>query len=1039
MSFDFSFDKQFIRLNVPTEKKGFLKPLFFKASSQTIRSISKEDRNLILAMGDLRFAKETTGGHLEITDDKIEMSHEVAAEVNNHSATTLGLPDLVDLTLHTDIEGTPGSTNFKVIHFWSKGGSKQMVKRTGCIINTSFGPKRIPRWLLNAVEIADQPYISGDLDNDWNKLAKFKHSLDPALESQYETEGIIELSNFMKGLKVKIADGFSILPHETEFDNDYDVIPFSQKTLNENLNSNKNISNEMAELSDRELKEFQKRTRQKGALPSYKVSDGSFLVIDNSSSIALNVICKMYDAPQDQKREFVKNPRRLISDAIEKDLNSRGVLDGLSAAQVEEEVERAAFPLFVETLEYSERVLGKTVYTGQTPITVESSDTTWLPEIFSERVAEVLDTLSNDELAELEVRLNSAIGQGIQVVDIAGENIPANQETSRSIRARINQRIEYENERETASILEEGQQRTGPVILDVAENFDQINWRAQRKPRLVDISRATPQNITSTLKSHQIESLDWQIRAWEAGLPGILNADEQGLGKTLQTLSFIAWLKAQLSQSKKNQSNGPILIVAPTSLLENWEQEVAIHLSEGSLGTLIRLYGSATTALKRPGTTGKDTDEGNGLLDLSFLINATEAGDGHNFWVLTTYTTLTHYQHSLGRVPFSLAVFDEIQALKNPGSLRARAGLAMNADFRIGLTGTPIENSTTDLWAILEQLCPGRVSLHDFRSQFGSPESGNLEHLYELIFKQTEDGLPSIALRRTKDEVARELPKKTRMLHPREMPKEQSVSYEEARDQLILGRKGSALKVLHHIRTVSVHPDISAAENDEEFINLSGRLKATFDIIDGINSKQERVIVFIEHIQMQYRFIELLKARYNLENVDVINGQTPIKKRQEVVNRFQLNLKKARGFDVLVLGPKAAGTGLTLTAATNVIHLSRWWNPAVEEQCNDRVHRIGQDKPVKVHIPMAIHPNYKEQSFDCLLHSLMTRKRQLASSALWPMGDTSNDASNLQDMLAEEASRSPAQDVVKNSIIKMFERDQSEPRQILDNNVFIYD
>jgi hypothetical protein len=123
------------------------------------------------------------------------------------------------------------------------------------------------------------------------------------------------------------------------------------------------------------------------------------------------------------------------------------------------------------------------------------------------------------------------------------------------------------------------------------------------------------------------------------------------------------------------------------------------------------------------------------------------------------------------------------------------------------------------------------------------------------------------------------------------------------------------------------------------------------------------------------------------------------------------------------LGPKAAGTGLTLTAATHVIHLSRWWNPAVEEQCNDRVHRIGQTSPVTVHIPMAIHSSYQDQSFDCLLQSLMMRKRRLASSALWPMGDTQDDVAALQRLMSAEKTADKG-DPVKAAMQEMFERDK---------------
>jgi hypothetical protein len=118
------------------------------------------------------------------------------------------------------------------------------------------------------------------------------------------------------------------------------------------------------------------------------------------------------------------------------------------------------------------------------------------------------------------------------------------------------------------------------------------------------------------------------------------------------------------------------------------------------------------------------------------------------------------------------------------------------------------------------------------------------------------------------------------------------------------------------------------------------------------------------------------------------------------------------GFDMPVLGPRTARTGVTLTAATHVIHLSRWWNPAVEEQCNDRVHRMGQTRPVNVHIPIAEHPGYREHSFDCLLQSLMPRKRRRADAARWPMGDTQDNAARLQQMLAEGESAQVADPVM---------------------------
>lgn len=368
-------------------------------------------------------------------------------------------------------------------------------------------------------------------------------------------------------------------------------------------------------------------------------------------------------------------------------------------------------------------------------------------------------------------------------------------------------------------------------------------------------------------------------------------------------------------------------------------------------------------------------------------------------------------------------VFDEIQALKNYHSLRAVAGRSVNADFKIGLTGTPIENSVMDLWSIMEPLGGGLLDTEEaFRERYGAADKETMAELHARVFKPA-GALPPLGLRRLKQDVARDLQPKQRVIHPRLMPPTQEAHYEDAKLKLASGGLGAALKALHHIRSVSVHPSLQATSDHAGFINASARLQATFDILRNIQKRQERVLVFIEHRQMQYRFIELARSEFKLSHIDLINGDTPIPQRQAIVNRFQRHLDSDGGFDLLVLGPKAAGTGLTLTAATHVIHLSRWWNPAVEEQCNDRTHRIGQKQSVTIHVPMAIHSGYREHSFDCLLQSLMQRKRNLAQAALWPMGDTSNDTGELQRILLSGETKSGG-DPLRSAIGAMFERDR---------------
>lgn len=1033
MAFEFRYDDEAITLSVRPERQGFLQKLVSRQKPADIEQMTTTDKELMFAVADLRFIADQHQGGLEVTADTIRMSHDIAADLSADSAAALGLPPLVDMVFHSDVEAVPGQPNFRLRHEWHRFGKREITSRTGAFLKTSEGLRRIPRWLLDAVKVSEDFKPGSDLHSHWEALARFRQALDPNFEEGADSASAqMEMSDFLRRLHVQVADGFSIMPKGSESNLDFDVVPFSRRSLaEENEEAEGEVSVTMSELAGGPLREFQARVRDRGALSAYRVGSGRFLVIDRSAKPALRVMAEMQHAPDEEKRTFIKNPRQKITEAIEQDLRDRGILDGLSDAQQAEMIETIAFPTFIETKEYSERVLGKTVYAGPSVAFQEGSGTTWLPEVFGEAVARLIKGLPIEELEVIEQKIQQAIQNGEESIEHGGEHIAATPTTERAVRRQIQTLIEEENgksngEDQTPPAPEPKAPVSGPIILEVKENLEQVKWRARVEPRQAVIPVVLPTNIVTPLKGHQVESFKWQVDAWKSGLPGILNADEQGLGKTLQTISFLAWLKAQMA-SESSKQKGPILIVAPTSLLENWEQEVERHLAPGGLGDLTRLYGSGVSAIRHRGAFGRDTLDGEEHLNLTTLHKAIAAGRGHEHWVLTTYTTLTNYQHSLGKVAFSAVVFDEIQALKNPGSLRAIAGMAMNADFRIGLTGTPIENSTTDLWAILEQLAPGRlVPLNDFRKLYNTPDEGKLRLLYDFVFTPT-DGLPAMALRRLKEAVAKELPSKTRRLHPRVMPDEQAEAYEKARDKLATGTKGAALKMLHHIRSVSVHPAITAIEDADAFIGLSGRLKACFEIIDSIHARQERVLVFIEHIQMQFRFIELLKARYGMRHVDLINGSTPIHKRQDIVNRFQRHLTNDEGFDVLVLGPKAAGTGLTLTAATHVIHLSRWWNPAVEEQCNDRVHRIGQTKEVTIHIPMAIHGDFREKSFDCLLHSLMTRKRKLASSALWPMGDTEADAEQLQKMLAEEVRSADAGDPVHSAILRTFERDQVTP------------
>ncbi|MDW9567244.1 ATP-dependent helicase [Sinorhizobium meliloti] len=1024
MVLDASFSPHAIVLSAKNERAGLLHRLMGRSVKSDLQNLSADERSLAYAIADLRAAADTLGEPLTIDSDRIVMSHRIAASVSGETGALLGLPPLVDMTLKTDAEGIVGSSAFRLRYEWSRNGQRQMPRRTGAILETANGPRRIPLWMLDAIDIADGYRPEGIDAADWEALGRFRKALDPgAAGGTVDEAARVSMTDFLSDLEVRLVDRFSISPRG---ETDFDVVPFSGDTLEAHgsASDSSEVSEAMSEVEGHDLRRFQTLVRGRGALPAYRLSPGRYVVVERSASPALAVMAEMQKASPQERSAFIRNPLPRVTEAMEAHLRASGQLDGLSPQAEQEAIEVAVGPVLVETREFSERVTGIVKYEKPGLGEFEDSGTTWLPEDFSARLIDVLDKQGVAELQTLRGRVLEAIETGRSMVDFEDLQIPARPEMLKLIDERI-----ASGDTDDGGKDEAEPEKTGPFVLDTEVNYDDLKWLAALKPRMTELSDTLPEGIRTPLKEHQKESFTWQAAAWRAGLPGILNADEQGLGKTLQTISFLAWLKEVIAFPQA-QSRGPVLVVAPTSLLENWEQEVSRHMYEPGLGHLIRLYGSSIGGRKLTGAKGKDTDDGEAKLDLGALHEAVAEGRAHRFWLLTTYTTLTNYQHSLARIPFSAVVFDEIQALKNPISLRAVAARSINADFRIGLTGTPIENTTVDLWAIMDQLAPGSLdSLRDFRQRYAKPEESNMAELHSRVFLPP-GSTPPLAIRRLKETVATDLPHKSRRIHPRLMPDIQALAYDDARLKLARGGMGAQLKMLHHIRSVSVHPALDIKSSNDEFVVSSARLQAAMDILRRIKVSDERALVFIEHRQMQYRFIELVRSELGLARVDLINGDTPIPQRQAIVNRFQRHLNDDQGFDLLVLGPKAAGTGLTLTAATHVIHLSRWWNPAVEEQCNDRVHRIGQSRPVTVHLPMAVHEAYQEQSFDCLLQSLMMRKRRLASSALWPMGDVDDDVAALQKGMAADRLGMEA-DPLGKSMAAMFARDELElpPRE----------
>lgn len=451
--------------------------------------------------------------------------------------------------------------------------------------------------------------------------------------------------------------------------------------------------------------------------------------------------------------------------------------------------------------------------------------------------------------------------------------------------------------------LYEDLENTPDFLLDLQRKKKQLQ-------NLKDITPVKlPKTVKATLRPYQNEGLNWLVFLNENNLGGCL-ADDMGLGKTLQTISLLAYLKS------KKKLKYPSLIVAPTSLMFNWEKEIEKFCP--SLKTLIY------TGINR-----KDN-----LKDFK----------KYNV-ILTTYGSVLNDVEFLKEEFFEYVILDESQAIKNPNSKRYKAVRLLKANNRLALTGTPIENNTFDLYSQMNFLNPGLLgSMSHFKTEFSDAiDKAKNESASELLHQIIHPFL----LRRTKLQVATDLPEKTENILYCEMGKEQRKVYEafknKFRDYLLEkidenGIEKSQMYVLEGLTKLRQICNSPQLLNDEEDY---GSASIKLDLLtENIKTKttDNKVLVFSQFTSM----LSLIKER--LENEDIsyeyLDGKT--RNREEKVKSFQENNE----VKVFLISLKAGGVGLNLTAAEYVFLVDPWWNPAVENQAIDRCYRIGQTKHV---------------------------------------------------------------------------------------------
>ncbi len=462
------------------------------------------------------------------------------------------------------------------------------------------------------------------------------------------------------------------------------------------------------------------------------------------------------------------------------------------------------------------------------------------------------------------------------------------------------------------------------------------------RDRIVDAAFTTPMeapaDLDATLRDYQRRGLTWLAELTGAGLGACL-ADDMGLGKTITLIAL------HLHRRQRSLAQGPTLVVCPASLMGNWELEI----NKFAPGVAVRRFHGSSRSLA-------DLEDG---------------------FVLTTYGTMRRDHQTLAGVSWDLVVADEAQHVKNATSSTARNLRTIPSRCRVALTGTPVENNLTELWAILDWATPGLLgSRNAFRKVWAAPIESGADPSVARRFAQLVE--PFLLRRRKSDPgIAPELPAKTETDHVIGLTREQVVLYEalvrESMDRIERAdestRRGLVLALLTGLKQICNHPAHYLRQAGGRLKGRSEKLDLCDELLGTILSENGSVLVFTQYVAMA-RLLERHLAAAAIPTL-FLHGGTPVQRREQMVQEFQ-----GGAAPVFLLSLKAGGTGLNLTRADHVIHFDRWWNPAVEDQATDRAHRIGQTRAVQVH--RLITEGTIEQRVDLLLR----RKRALADSVL---------------------------------------------------------
>ncbi len=929
-------------------------------------------------------------GEASASADAVSLTHARTAALSRVEPGRLNLPPICPLSLFLSHDLPIGEPGFRLQVDWLQTDGQRLfgVQRVGTSL-TAVGR----HWLLldplySALQALDRVnQAAGDgtsegLDRRMAAYAELKGAL-------VQVTGDLRADEYLRGLTIHCATGLGIDLHTGNTRHPFLPTLYGSRPDPSATSGNERRAGDAEPEPTREpllpsqhAKRFSERFAAQGARSHYVLGSGVYTVLDAPIAAALDVVAQVNRADDATHEAFRHDPMAYLTPAIEAAGGDGGIICQLR--------------------DYGERVTGVGAWVTPSfsfPLPVSRD---WFPDEETELFTIALPNetqliVRKDDIQALRDQVSAAQAAGQPQIIFNGQTVPISAALAKTVNGLIGQ-LDTGSPKPPAP--QPDRPRCEQSVLLTRDNEERLLYQRQHRLQQINAPPRLPVGIKSDPKAHQQEGIAWLQQAYAVGAPGLLLADDMGLGKTYQVLVFLKWLRDGTASSGRK----PVLVVAPKSLIGNWAEELDRHLDEHALGPVLRLQDQGLRALREV-QRGNDLTLSRATLDVARLERAG--------LVLTSYETLRDYQLSFAQIPFRAVVFDEAQRVKNPASMVNRAAKGQQGDFTLLMTGTPIENSLVDLWTLLDIAWPGflNVSLSEFLRDHRDQDADRRARLKQQLTEPSSctDGspIPPIMLRRFKAQVLDGLPRREVKTTRDPMPAQQQAAYDAVR-AAVRDAPGSTLQGLQQMRAVALHPQLgsppASAAEDAAFIHASARFSRLFAILDDVRSRNEKALVFVDLREAQRALYDLIQRRYGLPapRPEIINGATTAAVRDRIRQAFQTR----SGFDVLLLGPKAAGLGLTLTAANHVIHLNRWWNPAVEDQCSDRVYRIGQTRPVTIHLPLAIHPELGDASFDALLHGLLEEKRALSREIVVPIQFNEQDFRKLYQQTLDASTSS---------------------------------